>query len=147
MHAHTHTHRNVHTHTYTLKFVEPGFNITPSESTPILGKSYSLTFFLTGAESLNFITAISYRWTRDSTVVGNGSATLTFDPLLLSDSGQYKYEVTVMVKSRPETIIFLGEFDVAIPSEKYFHFVQSKLRNVCKVSVIHRNLSITSLVT
>ncbi len=60
------------------------------------GQSYSLTCTMTGAESLS--PTISYQWLEGSSprvMLDTTSADLTFDPLNLSDAGQYSCDVIV----------------------------------------------------
>ena len=70
--------------TITAEVVLPG-------DPPAAGQSYSLMCTVTGADSLN--STINYQWfktTPSRTQVGTNSLTLTFDPLDLSDAGQYE---------------------------------------------------------
>ena len=70
---------------------------TPGD-TPAAGQSYSLMCTVTGAESLNADFSYTFSQTNlgQTTVAAmSNSPTLTFDPLVLSDAGQYSCEVTV----------------------------------------------------
>ena len=66
---------------------------------PMAGQSYSLTCALTGGESLT--PSITYQFTQDNSgqagVVGGvlTTPTLTFNPLMLSNSGQYSCQATI----------------------------------------------------
>ena len=87
--------------------------VLPSDP-PAAGQSYSLMCTVTGADSLNPTINYMYQWfktTPSRTQVGTNSPTLTFDPLFLSDTGQYNCEVTVSSS-------FLSQ-DVLITSSNY----------------------------
>ncbi len=60
------------------------------------GQSYTLTCTVTGAEALT--PTISYQWFEETSprvMLSTTSANLTFDPLNLSDAGQYSCDVIV----------------------------------------------------
>ena len=69
------------------------------DGSPVAGQSFSLTCSVTGADSLS--PTISYQFTQDNTggqIEVRATQTtpiLTFNPLVLSDSGQYRCEVNV----------------------------------------------------
>ena len=68
------------------------------DGSPVAGQNFSLTCSVTGTDSLS--PTISYQFTQDNpgqtTVRGTQTTpTLTFDPLVLSDRGQYSCEVNV----------------------------------------------------
>ncbi len=64
-----------------------------SSGPPMTGQSYSLTCTVTGADSLT--PTITYVWTRGGTSVAGSDSMLTFNPLKLSNSGEYVCTVTV----------------------------------------------------
>ena len=85
--------------------------ISPSDP-PAAGERYSIMCAVTRPDKLNL--AINYQWfktTNSRTQVGTNSPTLTFDPLVLSDAGQYSCEVTVSSS--------LLSQDIAIVSQHY----------------------------
>ena len=86
--------------------------VTPLNDSPAAGRFYSFMCTVTGADSLN--PTINYQWfktTPTRTQVGTNSPTLIFDPLVLSDAGQYNCVVTVS-----STLILEN---VTVVSEKY----------------------------
>ncbi len=65
---------------------------------PMAGQSYSLTCTLTGGDSLS--PTISYQFTQDNPGQSRiratqANPTLTFETLVLSDSGQYSCQATI----------------------------------------------------
>ena len=68
--------------------------VVPPSDPPAFGQSYTLRCTVTGADSLN-PTINWFRTTPNRTQVGTNSPTFTFEPLVLSDAGQYSCEVTV----------------------------------------------------
>ncbi len=93
-----------------------------STGTPTAGQSYSLTCTLTGGDSLN--ATISYQFTQDNpgqTVVVGGvltTPTLTFNPLTLSNSGQYRCQATITFPhlNSPQ-VVDSGTQDLMVQSE------------------------------
>ena len=73
---------------------EPVITAMFSGATPTIGESYSLTCTATGADQLN--PTIIYQWFKDNTVVSDETqSTLSFSSLSLSNTGQYRCDVTV----------------------------------------------------
>ena len=98
--------------------------ISPSDP-PAAGERYSLMCTVTGVDSLN--PTINYQWfktTTNRTQVGTNSPILTFDPLVLSDAGQYSCEVTVSSS--------LLSQDTIIVSKNYHLKFFSKFTDVAK---------------
>ncbi|XP_064387176.1 uncharacterized protein LOC135335578 [Halichondria panicea] len=77
--------------------VAPSITATVTSSgPPMAGQSYTLTCTVTGGEALN--PTISYQWFEGSStrvMLPTTSVDLTFDPLHLSDAGQYSCDVIV----------------------------------------------------
>ncbi len=89
------------------------------------GQSYTLTCTVTGAEALT--PTISYQWfeeTSSRVMLPTTSADLTFDPLNLSDAGQYSCDVIVFVTS-----------DLTASSGVEDLIIQSEYNRVCVVSL------------
>ena len=99
--------------------------VVPPSNPPSFGQSYSLMCTVTGADSLN--ATVAYQWFKTNpnrTQVGTNSPTLTFDPLVLSDAGQYSCEVRV------SSITLVSKVITAISG--YYH-----LRFLSKSTFIH----------
>ena len=140
-------------HAYVLSSAITAEVVLPGDP-PAAGQSYSLMCTVTGAGSLNPTINYMYQWfktTPSRTQVGTNSPTLTFDPLVLSDTGHYNCEVTitsnqltqdVMLTSNDYEIRFGSEYTSNISSmliqnsssivPVYYQFVQS--RSVCDES-------------
>ena len=83
--------------------------ISPSDP-PAAGERYSLMCTVTRPDTLNLAT--KYQWfktTISRTQVGTNSPILTFDPLVLSDAGQYSCEVTVSSSLLSQDIIIVSQ--------------------------------------
>ncbi len=85
---------------YTVHPLVPALMATLTRApSPMAGQSYSLTCTLTGGEALT--PTITYQFTQDNPgqtgVVGGvlTTPTLTFNPLILSNSGRYSCQATV----------------------------------------------------
>ena len=80
--------------------------VIPPVNFPAAGQNYSLMCTVSGADSL-YPTINHYQWVHTRSQVGTNSPTLTFDPLVLSDAGQYSCEVTISssLLSRNITIV------------------------------------------
>ena len=85
--------------------------VVSSGDPPAVGQNYSLVCTVIGADVFN--PTINYQWfktTPSRTQVGTNSPTLTFDPLLLSDAGQYNCEATVSSSLLQQDITITSRF-------------------------------------
>ena len=102
---------------------------------PAAGQSYSLMCTVTGEDSLN--STINYQWfktTPSRTQVETNSPTLTFDPLVLSDTGQYNCEVTVSSNQLSQDVLITSSNYEIMFSSKYTSNIRSTLMYTCELS-------------
>ena len=106
---------------YTLSPAPPiSVLISDSDSNPTIGKSYSLTCSVAGAENLN--STVFYQWTKNidttsQTQVGINSNILSFSPLRLSDAANYTCRVVIDSSFLSSSISSMTTYDVEIESE------------------------------
>ena len=90
--------------------------VVPPGDPPAAGQSYSLMCTVTGAGSLN--PTINYQWYQGQTEVGTNSPTLTFDPLVLSDTGHYNCEVTISSNQLTQGVMLTSnDYEIRFGSE------------------------------
>ena len=103
---------------YPLFDVEPVITAMVSGGTPTVRESYSLTCTVTGADRLNPM--ITYQWFKDNTAVsGETQSTLSFSSLSLSDTGQYRCDVTVISTLLSQPVINMSNTQDLTLQSKY----------------------------